>query len=135
MEKEPEMAGGTQLGKVRGLGSANHGGDHWINQRFTALGNLILMIWLVASLLRLPDFSYTTIANWLSTPQATIPFALLILCVLSHIKLGLQIVLEDYVHDEGLKFASLFALKAYCWGVGGFALFALARIAFSGTAN
>jgi succinate dehydrogenase / fumarate reductase, membrane anchor subunit len=57
---------------------------------------------------------------------------MLIISVFTHFRIGLQVFIEDYVHDDGLKFASLFALTVYTYGLGAIALFALARIAFSG---
>ncbi len=129
------MASGTQLGQVRGLGSAKHGAEHWIKHRYTAVANLVLMLWLVISLVLLPNYSFATMQLWLSQPMTIVPLALLILSVFSHFKMGLQVFIEDYVHDEGLKFASLFALTAYTWCLGAFALFYLAKIAFTGTPN
>jgi hypothetical protein len=62
------MGNGTELGRVRGLGSARYGSKHWIDQRLTAVGNLLLAGWLVLSLLLLPNFEYETVANWLAQP-------------------------------------------------------------------
>ena len=55
------MGNGTSIGKVRGLGAAHQGAHHWLVQRFTAIGNLILSVWLIGSFLWLPDFSYDTV--------------------------------------------------------------------------
>jgi succinate dehydrogenase / fumarate reductase, membrane anchor subunit len=126
------MGSGTNLGAVRGLGSAKHGADHWVKQRTSAIANLGLMIWLLASLLQLPDFDFATVGSWLNSPLTAIPMAMLIISVFTHFRIGLQVFIEDYVHDDGLKFASLFALTVYTYGLGAIALFALARIAFSG---
>jgi succinate dehydrogenase / fumarate reductase, membrane anchor subunit len=126
------MGSGTHLGAVRGLGSAKHGADHWIKQRVSAVANLGLMIWFIVSLKRLPDFDFGTIGLWLASPLTAIPLAMLIISVFTHFRIGLQVFIEDYVHDDGLKFASLLALTAYTYGLGAIALFSLARIAFSG---
>ncbi len=126
------MGSGTNLGAVRGLGSAKHGADHWIKQRVSAIANLGLMVWFIVSMIRLPAYDFATIGLWLSSPLSAIPMAMLIISVFTHFRIGLQVFIEDYVHDDGLKFASLFALTAYTYGLGATALFALAKIAFSG---
>ena len=127
------MGGGTQLGRVRGLGASGHGADHWLKQRTTAIANFALMIWFAASLMRLPDYSALTLSSWLSSPFAAVPLMLLVVSVFWHFRMGLQVVIEDYVHDEGLKFGSLIALNFYSVGTAAVALFAIAKIAFTGT--
>lgn len=129
------MGTGTGLGRVRGLGSAKHGGAHWVLHRMTAVGNLLLMPWLIISLVRLPVYDYTTITMWLAQPIVAVPMMLLVISVFWHFRIGLQVVIEDYVHEEGLKFASLTALTFYTLGAAAFALFAIAKIALTGTPN
>jgi succinate dehydrogenase / fumarate reductase, membrane anchor subunit len=127
------MGSGTGLGRVRGLGSAKHGSEHWLRQRTTAVGNLMLMVWLFVSLLRLPGFDHAIVSAWIAQPMVAIPLVLLILSVFIHIRLGLQVLIEDYVHDEGLKVAALVLLNFFCIGLGATALFSIAKIAFTGT--
>lgn len=129
------MGTGTGLGRVRGLGSAKHGGAHWVLHRMTAVGNLLLMPWLLISLVRLPTYDFTTVTAWLAQPMAAVPMMLLVISVFWHFRIGLQVVIEDYVHEEGLKFASLTALTFYTLGAAAFALFAIAKIALTGTPN
>ncbi len=129
------MGTGTGLGRVRGLGSAKHGGAHWVLHRMTAVGNLLLLPWLLISLVRLPTYDYTTVTTWLAQPMAAVPMMLLIISVFWHFRIGLQVVIEDYVHEEGTKFASLTALTFYTLGTAAFALFAIAKIALTGTPN
>lgn len=129
------MGTGTGLGRVRGLGSAKHGGAHWVLHRMTAVGNLLLMPWLVFSLVRLPTYDFTTVHGWLAQPIAAVPMILLVISVFWHFRIGLQVVIEDYVHEDGLKFASLTALTFYTLGSAAFALFAIAKIALTGTPN
>ena len=62
------MGNGTSIGRVRGLGSAKAGSHHWLVQRFTAIGNLVLVLWLVVSLLMLPNFDYATVREWIARP-------------------------------------------------------------------
>ncbi len=129
------MGAGTGLGRVRGLGSAKHGSQHWLHQRMSAIGNLLLMAWLIVSLLRLPELDYDTVTMWMTQPLVAVPMILLITSVFSHIRHGLQVLIEDYVHDDGLKMAALIALNFYCIGLGVTGLFAVAKIAFTGTPN
>ncbi|UAB77320.1 succinate dehydrogenase, hydrophobic membrane anchor protein [Erythrobacter sp. SCSIO 43205] len=128
------MGNGTSIGRVRGLGSAHHGAHHWLVARTTAVGNLILMTWLIVSFVLLPDFSYGTVSGWISQPIAAVPMMLLIISVFYHAKLGLQVLIEDYVHDAGLKYAALTALNLAAFGGGAFALFSIARLALTGAA-
>lgn len=128
------MGNGTSIGKVRGLGSAHHGAHHWLVARTTAVGNLILMTWLITSFILLPNFSYETVSGWISQPIAAVPMMLLIISVFYHAKLGLQVLIEDYVQEAGLKFGTLTALNLAAFGGGAFALFSIARLALTGAA-
>ncbi len=129
------MGNGTGLGRVRGLGSARHGGNHWVMHRVTAVGNLLLMLWLAFSLMRLPGYDYETVRVWLEQPLVAVPMMLLVISVFWHFRMGLQVLIEDYVHEDGLKFASIVALTFYTFGMGALALFAIAKIALTGTPN
>jgi succinate dehydrogenase / fumarate reductase, membrane anchor subunit len=129
------MGSGTGLGRVRGLGSAGHGSEHWLRQRTTAVGNLLLMIWLLVSLFRLPGFDHDIVIAWLAQPIVAVPMILLLVSIFMHMRLGLQVLIEDYVQDDGLKFASLIALNFYTLGLVATGIFAIAKIAFSGTPN
>ena len=126
------MGNGTKLGRVRGLGSAKHGGKHWLDQRLTAVGNLLLTTWLVLSLLWLPNFDYETVAAWLAQPSVAVPMILMLVNIFWHIRLGLQVLIEDYVHDEGNKFAALTLLNFYVIGAAAFGIFMVAKHAFTG---
>lgn len=129
------MGAGTRIGRVRGLGSAKHGSKHWLQQRLTAAGNLLLMIWFVVSIFRLPSLDYETVTAWIAQPLVAVPLLLLIVSVFWHMKLGLQVLIEDYVHDEALKIASLLALTFYVVGGGALAAYAVLSIAFGGVAG
>ena len=122
----------TYIGRVRGLGSAKHGGEHWLKQRLTAIGNLLLVTWFVASLLMIPSFDHAALAQWLAKPLVAVPMILMLANVFTHIRLGLQILIEDYVHDEGLKFASMTLLNLYVIASAVFGIFVVAKLAFTG---
>ena len=126
------MGTGTGIGRVRGLGSAKSGAHHWWHQRVTAAANVLLMVWFVVSLLRLPSFDYEVVAIWLSSPFVAVPMALLVLSVFYHFKLGLQVFIEDYVHDDALKVAALILLNFYTIGGGALALFSILKVGFGG---
>jgi len=128
------MGRGTGIGRVRGLGSAKSGAHHWWHQRVTAVGNVLLMIWFVVSLLRLPSFQHDVVIQWLSSPLAAVPMVLLVLSVFYHFRLGLQVFIEDYVHDEGLKLGAIILLNFYVIGGGALALFSILKIALGGAA-
>jgi succinate dehydrogenase / fumarate reductase membrane anchor subunit len=124
----------TPLGKVRGLGSAREGGEHWLTERVTSIALLLLGTWLIASLLILPKLDLRTVIEWLHAPSGAVPMALLIIIGFKHALDGMKVVVDDYVHEPGNNFA-LNTLLLFCAvGGGALALFALARIAFGGVA-
>ena len=128
------MGNGTSLGKVRGLGSAHEGAHHWLLQRFTAIGNLVLSVWLVGSIIWLPDLDHGTVSKWLAQPVSATAMILLVISTFWHARLGLQVLIEDYVHNSGTKFATLAALNLAGIGGGAFAIFSVASLAFGGAA-
>ncbi len=126
------MGNGTELGRVRGLGSAKHGSQHWLQQRTTAVGNLLLTLWLVASLVLLPNYGHETLAAWLSQPSVAVPAILMLISIFWHIRLGLQVFIEDYVHEPALLVGSLTLLNFYVVGGAAFGIFTIAKLAFTG---
>ncbi len=127
------MGSGTNIGKVRGLGSAKHGGEHWMRQRTTAVGNLLLTTWLAVSLLLMPNFDQGTLAEWLAQPTVAVPMILMLVSIFWHVRLGLQVLIEDYVHDDALKFASITLLNFYVVAGLVFGIFVVAKLAFTGS--
>ncbi len=123
------MGNGTSIGRVRGLGPAHEGAHHWLLQRFTAVGNLLLVLWFVVSLLLLPDLGYGAVRSWLSQPVPAIAMVLLIISTFWHARLGLQVLAEDYVHTPGNKFAVLLLLNLAAIGGGAFGVFCIVRLA------
>ena len=123
------MGNGTSIGRVRGLGSAHEGPHHWLLQRFTAIGNLVLVLWLVGSLVLLPDLGYATVSGYLAQPLPATAMALLIVSTFWHARLGLQVLAEDYVHTGGNKFAVVALLNLASIAGGAFGLFCVARLA------
>ena len=127
------MGNGTSIGRVRGLGSAHEGAHHWLLQRFTAIGNLVLALFLAVSLALL-NYSFATVTGWASQTLPATALALLIISVFWHARIGLQVLIEDYVHDAGTKFGVLALLNFATIGGGAFGLVSIARLALGGAA-
>ena len=124
----------TPLGKVRGLGSAKEGGDHWLEERFTSIALVVLGLWLVFSLLMLPDLSLVILKEWLSSGWGAIPMTLLVITAFKHGLDGLKVAVDDYVHDEGTRIGIHYALAMAAIGGASVALFAIAKIVFGAAA-
>jgi succinate dehydrogenase / fumarate reductase membrane anchor subunit len=124
----------TELKKVRGLGPAGEGGEHWIGERVSSIALLLLGVWLIASLLMLPGLDHATVTEWLRTPLGGVPMALFIVTAFRHGLDGMKVVVDDYVHEPGNNFALNTFLLFLAVGGAAFALFSLARIAFGGVA-
>ena len=101
----------SPLGKVLGLGSAKDGTEHWWGQRVSAVALTLLGLWFIVCLLRLPGFEQRVVVDFLSAPLNAILMALLCATLAYHSYLGVQVVLEDYVHASGLKVISLVASR------------------------
>jgi succinate dehydrogenase / fumarate reductase membrane anchor subunit len=121
----------TPLGKVRGLGSAGHGGAHWLEERFVAVALVPLSLWLIFSLIMLPDLAQRTLAEWLRAPSAAVPMALFVIAAFKHGLDGVKVVIDDYVHDEGNRVGSHYLVAMAAVAGAALSLFALARIAFA----
>ena len=102
----------TPLGRVRGLGSAKDGTGHWWMQRLTALALVPITVWFVISVIGMAGASYAEFSAWLANPLVAGLFLILIAATFYHAVLGLQVVVEDYLHNEGVKIATLLVIKA-----------------------
>ena len=122
----------TPLGKVRGLGSAREGGEHWLTERVTSIALLLLGSWFIASLLLLPGLDPHTLSEWLKAPSGAIPMALLVIVGFKHALDGMKVFIDDYVHEPGSNFV-LNTLLLFAAIIGAsIALYALAALAFGG---
>ena len=124
----------TAYGKVEGLGSAREGGEHWLAERVTSAALLLLGAWLIASFYFLPSLDQRTLAEWLRAPSGAVPMALFVVVAFRHAFDGMKVVVDDYVHEEGNRFALNTLLLFLAIGGASLALFALGRIAFGGAA-
>lgn len=122
----------TPLAKVRGLGSAKDGTHHWLAHRITALANIPLVIFVVVSFVGNAGKGHAEWVAWLKQPLVSVLMILFVANMVHHMRLGLQVLIEDYVHDHGTKFASQVALTFGCTLVAALSIFSILRIAFGG---
>ncbi len=108
----------TPIAQIRGLGSAKEGVGHWKMQRITAVANILLVIWFLISAISLAGATYEETRAWLASPITASLMVMLIISAFYHTKLGVQVVIEDYVHHEGIKLASLLAVTLLCIALG-----------------
>lgn len=127
------MGNGTSIGRVRGLGSAKSGTHHWLLQRWTAIGNLLLVAFLAISLLMLPNLGFAAVKAWIASPMPAVAVALLIVSTFWHARLGLQVFIEDYVHGAN-RLAAMIALNLVTFAGAAFGLLCIIRLALGGAA-
>ena len=101
----------SDLAKVQGLGSAKHGVGHWKIQRVSAIGMIPLILWFIPSLMLTIISGYNEAILWIQNPFNATGLILLLGTIFFHASLGLQVVIEDYVHSEGLKIISITFIK------------------------
>lgn len=120
----------TPLSSVRGLGSAKTGTQHFWRQRLTAIANIPLAIAFIAIVISLQGKSREAVLHTLSQPIVAILMLLFICSGLYHMRIGMQVVIEDYVHNEGAKLAALMANTFFAISVGVMCVYALLKISF-----
>ena len=101
----------SPLGRVRGMGAAKEGVGHWWAQRLTALALIPLTLWIAASVAAMTGAGHSEVADWIASPLVAGLLILLIFATFYHSYLGLQVVIEDYVHHEGIKLALLLLVQ------------------------
>jgi succinate dehydrogenase / fumarate reductase membrane anchor subunit len=122
----------SPLGRVRGLGSAREGVGHWWAQRMTSLALVPLALWFVASLVTLTGADHAAARDWIAAPVPASLLVLLIVATFYHGALGVQVIVEDYVHHEGAKVAALIAVNAISLLLGLTGVLAVLMVLFGG---
>ena len=120
----------SALGRAQGLGSAKTGVDAWWRARVSALALVPLTVWFAASIIAHTDSDYATLIAWLRTPLVSLLMVLLLAGIFYHAALGLQVVIEDYVHSA-LKTVALLTIRFACYGLAVAGILAILRISFS----
>ena len=122
----------TPLGKVRGLGSAKEGTTHFWRQRLTAIANVPLIVFLVWLAVTLVGKSHGEVVAVLSSPLIAMVLLGAILSVTLHMKLGMQVIIEDYVHGEGKRLALIVLNVFFCVAIALASIFATLKLGFGG---
>ena len=122
----------TPLARARGLGSAREGVHHWWAQRLTAIALIPLVVWFAISLVMMSGADYGAVRAWIGSPAVMVLLILTIAIGLHHGQLGLQVVIEDYVHGDGSKLALIVAVRFIAVLFGLAAIVAVLRIGFGG---
>ena len=122
----------SPLGRVRGLGSAKDGTHHWWMQRVTAVALVPLALWFVVAMIKMTGASHGDAIAWVQSPFNAIMLLLLIVATFHHMQLGLQVVIEDYVHREAMKVVLILTQKLASFALAVTAGFAVLKIAFGG---
>ena len=122
----------SPLGRVRGLGSAKEGTDHWFSEKLTALALVPLSVWFVAAVLGGIGADYATLKAWMSVPGNMIMMILLIVACFWHASLALGTVIEDYVHYKPAHLGGLIAVKFVCLFLGISSIVSVLKIGLGG---
>jgi succinate dehydrogenase / fumarate reductase membrane anchor subunit len=119
----------SPLGRALELGSAKDGVKQWWLERVTAIALVPLTVWFAASIVVHTGNDYATLIAWLRTPITTILMVLLLIALFYHTALGLQVVIEDYIHS-GMKIPALLGMRFGCFALAAAGILAMLRIAF-----
>jgi succinate dehydrogenase / fumarate reductase membrane anchor subunit len=119
----------TQLGRAKGLGAARSGVHHWWAGRVTSVALIPLTLWFVFSVIAMAGHPQAAIAHWVGHPLVAALLIALILASFHHTQLGLQMVLEDYIHDEGQRLIWVLVVKGVVYLLGLMALLAVLKLA------
>lgn len=120
----------TPLARTRGLGSAKSGTEHFWLQRLTAIANMVLVVIVLLQIIPLAGADYATVRAALKSPVMSLPLLLLVLSGMVHMRLGMQTIIEDYVHSEGSKVLLLMLNTFFVIAVGLACVYAVAKFSF-----
>ena len=119
----------TSFDRTQGLGSAREGVGHWWMQRVTALALIPLTLWFAASLIAHIRGDYSVLILWLRSPFTSVAMVLLLTALFCHMALGLQVIVEDYVHSAA-RFPALMAMRFGCFALATTGIAAVLRVCF-----
>lgn len=120
----------TPLARIKGLGASGHGVEHWWLHRVTAVSNIPLVVAFVIIVASLAGRPWAEAIRIVSNPFVALLLVLCVISVTNHMRLGLQIVIEDYVHDKGLKIAAVIANNFFAAVIAAVCLFSILKISF-----
>ena len=120
----------TPLAHARGLGSAKDGTEHFWRQRLTAVALVPLIIWFVVSIVAMSGADHAAMIAWLKQPVPAVAMLLFIAAGFVHLRLGMQVIIEDYVTSDGAKIALLMLNTFFCAAVGLASVLAVLKISF-----
>ncbi|MEM1288692.1 MAG: succinate dehydrogenase, hydrophobic membrane anchor protein [Pseudomonadota bacterium] len=120
----------TPLSNVRGLGSAKEGTDHFFRQRVTALANVPLLLFFVIMIITLQGSSHAQFVDIVGSPLVAIAMLLVILSAAIHMRLGMQVVIEDYVHNELAKVLALVGNTFFTIIIAAASIFSILKMSF-----
>jgi succinate dehydrogenase / fumarate reductase membrane anchor subunit len=122
----------SPLGRVLGLGSAKEGVEHWWMQRITAIALVPLASWFIIAALGMISADRAAMVVWMHNPMSPVFAILLIVAVVYHLALGLQVVIEDYIHGEAWKLGLIIVMRLWCIVLVGRGVLAVLTLAFTG---
>jgi succinate dehydrogenase / fumarate reductase membrane anchor subunit len=123
----------SPVGRAIGLGSAKEGVEHWWLQRVTAVALVPLTLWFVVAVVRLSGADIDTVRDWVGRPLPSILLVLLLIATFWHASLGLQVVIEDYVHTDLSKLGLLIVVRLACFALAVAGIFAVLSMAVGPT--
>lgn len=115
----------SPLGRAVGLGSAKEGVEHWWLQRITAVALVPLSLWFVIAIIRLAGADFDSVRDWIGNPLPAILLVLLLIATFYHVSLGLQVVVEDYIHAELAKLGLVIIVRLACFAFAVAGIFAV----------
>lgn len=122
----------TPLNKVRGLGSAKDGTEHFWRQRVTAVANVPLFIFFIGFLIKYNGAPYAEVVAALHNPIVALLMGLMVISGIVHMRIGMQEIIVDYIHEDKMKFALVMLNTFFSVALGGLCLFAVLKIGFAG---